>query len=250
MTRKIHVVLKKEDLVMERLAGKIAVVFDIILATSTITAALKQGAEAVIPVYDREEAVEVSSAFPSSSAVLAGEYNGKSMEGFLDPYPKELGKRIKEKTLILSTTNGTVALKKAESAKKLYAASLLNTEAVAADIVKHYQNETILLICGGSRGSFSMEDFYGAGYMVDCLLSLHSFQLTDAAKTAQLFYRSQKDHPYELLRLTRIGKILSRYSYDDELDFISQKSAFTVVPRWKDGKLIHVENQQDGQPHF
>jgi 2-phosphosulfolactate phosphatase len=248
MTRKIHVVMKKEDLEVEKLKDKIAVVFDIILATSTITAALEQGAESVIPVYDWEEAVEVSDLLPSSSAVLAGEYNGKTMEGFLYPYPKELGKEVKEKTLILSTTNGTVALKKAEPAKKLYAASLLNTEAVASDIVKHYQNETILLICGGSRGNFSMEDFYGAGYMVDCLLALSSFQLTDAAKTAQLFYQSQKDGPYELLRLTKIGKMLSRYDYHEELAFISQKSAFNVVPRWKDGKLINVENEFDGLP--
>lgn len=96
MTRKIHVVLKKEDLVMERLAGKIAVVFDIILATSTITAALEQGAEAVIPVYDREEAVEVSSAFPSSSAVLAGEYNGQ-WKGFWILIQKSWEKGLKKK---------------------------------------------------------------------------------------------------------------------------------------------------------
>ncbi|MBE3569347.1 MAG: 2-phosphosulfolactate phosphatase [Bacillales bacterium] len=246
MTRKIHVVLKKEDLETEKLGEKIAVVFDIILATSTITAALEQGAESVVPVYDWKEAAEVSSSLPLSSTVLAGEYNGKTMEGFLDPYPKELGKEVKEKTLLLSTTNGTVALKKSMSAKKLYAASLLNTKAVAVDIVKHYQNETVLLICGGSRGSFSMEDFYGAGYMVDCLLAFSSFQLTDAAKAAQLFYQSQKDHPYELLRSTRIGKILSLCHYEEELAFISQKSAFTVIPLRRDGKLINVEHKYGG----
>jgi 2-phosphosulfolactate phosphatase len=243
MTRKIHVILKKEDLEVQKLKEKIAVVFDIILATSTITAVLEQGAEAVIPVSDWVEAVKVSASLPPASFVLAGEDDGKTIEGFLEPYPKEIREEVKEKTLILSTTNGTVAARKAESAKKLYAASLLNTEAVAADIIKNYQNETILLICGGSRGDFSMEDFYGAGYMVECLLNLGSFQLTDAAKTSHLFYLSQKDRPYDLFRLTRIGDVLSRCHYDDELAFIAQKSVFTSVPRWKDGKLINVEER-------
>jgi 2-phosphosulfolactate phosphatase len=121
MTAKVHVVLKKEELIEEKLEGKIAVVFDILLATSTITTVLHEGAKAVIPVMDGKEALHTASAFSKEEIVLVGEYQGKTIEGFLDPNPSSLKESIPDKTVILSTTNGTVAIRKASEAKKVYA---------------------------------------------------------------------------------------------------------------------------------
>ena len=46
---KIHVLLKKEELDGQRLPGKIVVVLDILFATSSIVAALANGAQEVVP---------------------------------------------------------------------------------------------------------------------------------------------------------------------------------------------------------
>jgi 2-phosphosulfolactate phosphatase len=42
--------MKKEEIDGRKMQGKIAIVFDVLLATSTITMALVDGAKSVIPV--------------------------------------------------------------------------------------------------------------------------------------------------------------------------------------------------------
>ena len=46
---KIHVLTKKEELDTVRLEGKVAVVLDVLFATSTMVTALAHGASAVVP---------------------------------------------------------------------------------------------------------------------------------------------------------------------------------------------------------
>ncbi|MDA3130013.1 2-phosphosulfolactate phosphatase [Aliibacillus thermotolerans] len=62
--------------------------------------------------------------------ILVGEEQGMSIDGFMSPNPVRLKDKVANKTVILATTNGTVALKNAVSAKRLLVASLLNGGAV------------------------------------------------------------------------------------------------------------------------
>lgn len=135
---KIHLLLKKEELDQQKVKdNKIVIVFDILLATSTISSALEFGAKEVIPVLNGREAQKEVIGRQEGSYVLVGEYEGKTLDGFLSPNPLELRERISGKTVILSTTNGTVALKGASSAKTVYAASLVNNQAVASYVLNH-----------------------------------------------------------------------------------------------------------------
>ncbi|TYR78609.1 2-phosphosulfolactate phosphatase [Priestia megaterium] len=241
MINKVHVVLKKEELQEEKLDGKTAVVFDILLATSTITAVLQEGAKAVIPVMDEAEARELAKQFSPEEIALVGEYGGKTIEGFLDPNPSSLKEFIQNKTVILSTTNGTVAIRKASEAKKVYAASLLNSEVVAEMILRNNENETILLVCSGSSGQFCLEDLYGAGYFLQCLLNRAAFTLTDAARAALLFYQSYKDEAVQILGQSAVGQMLMQYGFDEEVGFVSRKSVYSIVPQVVDGTIINEE---------
>jgi 2-phosphosulfolactate phosphatase len=229
---KIHVLLKKEELEQERLdQNKIVVVFDILLATSTITTLLAHGAKEVIPVLDFEEAISEAENRNSQEILKVGEYRGKIIEGFLYPYPHMLKSKVKGKTIILSTTNGTVAIKKASRAKKVYASSLLNAKAVAGKILETYKDETILLVCAGSFGRFNVEDFYGAGYFIECLCQLKNhWDLTDAAFTAYLIYKNSMEHSSELLKKSKVGRMMVEHGYEKEIDFITQKNVYDVVP--------------------
>ena len=49
---KVHVLYRKEELDHERLEGKVAIVLDVLFATSTIITALANGATEVIPTLD------------------------------------------------------------------------------------------------------------------------------------------------------------------------------------------------------
>lgn len=73
--KKVHVILRKEDISEGKLreSSKVAVVLDILLATTTITAALSEGAAEVIPVLDVTEGMNVAAGMKPETFVLAGE---------------------------------------------------------------------------------------------------------------------------------------------------------------------------------
>ncbi len=246
MTTRIHAILTKEELDESQLNGKVVVVFDILLATSTITAILHAGAKRVIPVKNKEEALQVYET-DVQDGVLVGEYEGKTIEGFLEPNPTKLINKVKNKTVILSTTNGTVALVKSKASKRTYAASLLNSEAVAEDIAALYHDETIILVCSGSSGRFCMEDFYGVGYFISCLQNSLTVDLTDSARAAHLFYQSYSEDSYHVLSQTRVGQFLIRYGFEEELHYISRLSSMNSVPIFTNDSVVlkedsHVRN--------
>src|SRR3954462_14714023 len=86
--------------------GSVVVIIDIFRATSTITAALHNGARCVVPVASVAECIALGVNTPNS--ITAGERDGKVAEGLQHgnsplEYPSEF---IKGKTLVLTTTNG------------------------------------------------------------------------------------------------------------------------------------------------
>lgn len=224
--------MRKEEIDENQLAGKIAVVFDVLLATSTITAALYDGAKEVIPVLDGEEARTVANQKEDGSYLLVGEYEGRTIKGFYDPSPLQLKGNVGGKSMILSTTNGTVAVRKSASAKKVYMASLLNGKAVANKIAKDHRDETIVIVCSGSTGSFCVEDFYGAGYFLNCLLkeAEEEWNLTDAALAAQQFYEAKSHQCETVLEESRVGQMLARFGFTEEIRFTAQRGIFPIVP--------------------
>jgi 2-phosphosulfolactate phosphatase len=134
---KIHVLLKKEELDAQRLPGKTVVVLDILFATSSIVAALAHGAAEVIPTLDGAAAQAEAARHPAGSCVLSGELNAETLPGFVHPTPLHLlAENLAGRTLVYSTTNGTVAVAKSREADHVYAAALLNGEAVVKHIAR------------------------------------------------------------------------------------------------------------------
>lgn len=241
---KIHVLLKKEELNEQRLDQKIAVILDVLLATSTIAAVLEAGAEAVIPVLNAEEAKQKAMNFEKESFIVAGEYEGRTIAGFHPPYPTELKQKATGKIVILSTTNGTVAIRKATRAKQIYTVSLLNTAAVSKQISENCEKNTIIIVCSGSSGEFNVEDFYGAGCLIESLISQdgHHFELTDAAYAAHRFYQSYASLGEQLLKDSRIGKKLIEHGRDKELAYVAKKDLYSVVPFIKAGRIVSAND--------
>lgn len=238
---KIHLLLKKEDIDKQKMAdNKIAVVFDVLLATSTVASALEFGAKEVIPVLDGKAAELEAAGREKGSFVLVGEYQGKTIDGFLSPNPLELKEKIEGKSVILSTTNGTVALKNTADAKAVYAASLMNSNAIAKHILKDYKGETIVVVCSGSSNEFNVEDFQGAGCFIDCLIRQYSDDvfLTDSAYAAHSFYHAHNRNSDDILKASRVGRMLSKYGFEKEIEFVSQQNIFTKVPLLLDKKRI------------
>lgn len=238
--KKVHVVLSKEEIDSQKInSGKVVVVFDVLLATTTISALLHYGAKEIIPVLDATEALRMMKNFEGSSIILSGESNGKTIEGFLDPIPTRLKDSVAGKTVILSTTNGTVAIRKVTSAKIVYAASLLNSEAVAKRVVVEHLEDTVIAVCAGSGGQFCMEDFYGAGLFINELLVRNgSWKLTDSAKAALFFYQGNHNRTEELLRESRTGEMMIKGDLLADIQFASMKGTVPIVPQLENGRLV------------
>ena len=243
-TMKIHVLFKKEEIDAAQMKDdKIAIVFDILLATSTITACLEAGARQVIPVLDVAEAKVVAERFNSIDICLAGEDRGLSIPGFMDPTPLYLKEKVSDKTVVLLTTNGTIAIRKSADAHHVYISSLLNVPAVVEQVRKVHKNETIVLVCSGSQNQFCFEDFYGAGYFVSEMAKQYGeieLDMSDHALAAMVLYESAATGTTELMKQTRVGKMLTTYDYQEDLAYISQQGISTVIPKLINGTIIRT----------
>ncbi|HEU5140154.1 MAG TPA: 2-phosphosulfolactate phosphatase [Bacillales bacterium] len=240
---KIHVLMTKEEIDAEKMAGKIAVVLDVLSATSTIAAALADGAREVIPVIDRDHAFEKVGNLPKDTYVLAGESGGKAIDGFHYPDAIELRDKLPGKTLILSTTNGTVAIHGASPAKKVYVGSLLNGESVGQRVADNFREETVILVCSGSAGRFNIEDFYGAGYVIDCLLGENESQwaITDAARAALYLFRKYRNHGEDILMASRVGTKLAQFGFEEKVKLAAKQGVLPVIPIVHKEKIIREE---------
>jgi 2-phosphosulfolactate phosphatase len=236
---KVHVIYRKEDLDHERLEGKVAIVLDVLFATSTIITALANGATEVIPTLDEAGARAEAQKHPEGSYVLAGELYAETLPGFASPTPLALlEQNIAGRKLIYSTTNGTVALRQSSRADHVYAGALLNGEAVVNRVLDRHPGKTILIVCSGSMGMVNLEDLYGAGYFID-LLSRgldENNDFSDAALAVRSLYRSE-DAADCLLR-ARVGRLMVERNLIPEVQFAARLSAFDAVPVLEGGRLL------------
>lgn len=239
--------MTKEEMDPEKISGKIAVVLDVLLATSTVAATLADGAAEVIPAIDSDQALQKAKTQQEGRYVLAGENCGRAIDGFLYPDALGLKDKIPGKTLILSTTNGTVAVHRASAAKRVYVASLLNGEAVGRKVAETYPAETIILVCSGSAGRFNMEDFYGAGYVIDCMLNNNEnrWEITDAARTALYFYRMYRDSGEKILADSRVGNKLVQLGFEDKIRYVARQGVLSVIPILQGESIIREEDLKD-----
>jgi 2-phosphosulfolactate phosphatase len=239
LAHKVHVLGRKEELDSVRVPGKVAIVLDVLFATSTVVTALAHGATAVIPALDEAAARDAGARHPPGSFVLAGELYAETLPGFAPPTPLALVEHgVGGKTVVYSTTNGTVALQGAAPAADVYAAALLNGRAVIDHVLAAHRDRTILIVCSGSMGNLNLEDCYGAGYLVDLLAERlgERTDFSDAARVARALYRS--GDPYPMLRECRVGRMMAERGLEHEIEFAARRSTLQVVPRLEDGRLV------------
>ena len=237
LNHKIHVLFRRQDLDMVKLEGKTVIVLDILFATSTMIAALADGAAEVLPAMNEEHAREKAKLLESGRFVLAGELFADIIEGFAPPTPMALmAHDLRGRSVIYATTNGTVALNDSAGAAHVYAGALLNAGAVVNHIARHHADTTILVVCSGSMGNPNLEDMYGAGYFVDLIArQLGAHDLSDAAWAARALYKSE---PAEsLLMRCRVGQMMQARGLTEEVRFAARESVMEVVPKLVDGRL-------------
>jgi 2-phosphosulfolactate phosphatase len=200
----------------EVLEAPVAVVVDVLRATSTIAQALASGYRRVYCCREVEEALALRETL--GEGLLGGERNAVRIEGFdLGASPREVLEPRGE-TLIYSTTNGTRAVLAAAAAcGEVLLGSLLNLNAVAAAV-----REDCVIVCAGFQGRFALDDAYCAGRIVGLL----GGEVTDAAKAAQVLACS---FPTAWDGLT--ARTYGPPGLEEDIRFCAQENVVDVVPR-------------------
>ena len=162
----LHTSLSPALLHLYDLSNSVVVIIDVFRATSTIASALYNGAKCVIPVDSVFKAIDISKRI---GGIAAGERDGIIAEGLQHgnspmEYPRTF---IENKTLVLTTTNGTRLLQMAldNNADTIIAGSFPNLSAVCDFLLNEKKN--VVLGCAGWKDRFNLEDTLFAGAVIN-----------------------------------------------------------------------------------
>lgn len=235
-----------QTLAKRDLSKTTAVVFDVLRATSTMVTALGNGAKAMIPVEEIEDALRLQAARPD--ILLAGERggwrirpNGPNAVAFdFGNSPREFTKEaVAGQTIAITTTNGTRALLAGRAAATVLIGSFRNFSATR-DRLASLAPPEVLLICGGTYNEAAYEDVLCAGAMIDAL----SFDdLADSALLARNAYRLEKDDVVAALAGSRNGRrLLEQPDLRDDVAFCARLDAVALVAGLeKDGTVKAID---------
>ena len=140
------------------------------------------------------------------------------------------------KTIIMTTTNGTVAIKATEGAYRTLIGSFLNAKAVCQRAKEHAKD--ILIVCAGTDGLFSLEDTLCAGLLVHLLKTEDEIQMTDSAQGALLMYTEAKDKLLETAARSRNGKRLFDLNRMDDIKYCFGIDTLHIIPQYSEGKIV------------
>jgi 2-phosphosulfolactate phosphatase len=212
------------------LTGGLAVIIDVLRATTTIIHALAAGCCAVRPCAEVEEARALAGSLRAGRALLGGERGGVPPEGFdLGNSPREYTcKACKGTTLVLTTTNGTRALLRAAEAERVLVAGFVNYSAVCEQL--RQESRPIHIVCAGTEGGITLEDTLLAGALVDFLSETFEVRLNDSARLAWDCFENHGRVLLGALQVSQGGANLRQLGYDEDIKAAAQVDVFHIVP--------------------
>mgnify|MGYP005838060653 CR=1 FL=1 len=219
-------------------SDSIAVIVDTLRATSAICSAFANGAEKLIPVATVEQAREMK----SQGFVVAAERDGYVLD-FADfgnsPF-NFTEERVKGKTIVYSTTNGTRTIEMASSCHEVVIGSFLNISILSEWLIT--QNRDIVILCAGWKNKVNIEDSFYAGALCSRLLDNSSFiSNCDSARICMDMWSIGKDNPVAYIDKAAQRTRLKEKGLDDCIPFCHKPDSTDVIPAYKNGEIIKLE---------
>ena len=191
------------------------VVIDVVRATTTILEALASGARTIFPTESTEEAVKLAASLGREDTILCGERRGAKIDGFdLGNSPREYLPHVVEgKKLVMSTTNGTRALRAAQEGGRVVLCAFTNLAAVARHVS---EDDHVVILCAGPKSSATSSPSQGA--------------LASVRKPSE-----------GLLRLTAAGISVIEIGLGDDLQLCSEVDRHDIVAEMSDQAITRTE---------
>lgn len=222
------------------LQDRTVLVIDVLRSSTSICAALSSGARGIIPTAEPGESAELRSKLGADNVVLAGEREGVKIENFQHGNsPTEFTPEVvKDKNVILCTTNGTGIFGKADAAAHVISGGLVNITLVCAAIAKW--GKDLVIVCSGRQGGFSIEDTLCGGMVIDKLNKEHGcgVLLDDAASLAQLLFREMGASLGQAVAEGEHGRFLASIGLAGDIEICTAIDSIPVLPVLQDGRLV------------
>ena len=242
---KISVYFTPLGLTPAAISGKPVIVLDVLRATTTIVAALANGAKAVVPTASSDEALNVAPNFEKKERLLAGERRCLRIPGFdLGNSPLDMtADAVGGKTIILSTTNGTPALAAAESGRPVIVGAVTNFSAAARAAREAAEEpDALAIICSGKEKLFALEDAYVAGRFVQAALKgkargKSAHELNDGAIASLDLVRQYGTDWKEPLMASAAARDLLALKFKTDVLAAAEPDRYDIVPIYKDRRI-------------
>ncbi len=240
---RIDVVFGGAALTPSEVSGRVVAVIDVLRASTSIAAALANGARAVVPLETSDEVVTRSKALERADVLLAGERRMRPIPGFdLGNSPGEYKRAVVEgKTILLTTTNGTAAIAATAGARDVVIASYVNYTAVLTMLRTALRGGAdITLVCAGRERQFALEDAGCAGrYVSNVSKRLIGLTMNDAAQTCALIDR-RYDQIVRLFEASEHGRALRDAGFEDDLTACAEVDSYPVIPLYQDRQITKL----------
>jgi len=233
----LHTSLSPSLLHLYDLSNSVVVIIDVFRATSTIAAALYNGARCVIPVDSVPRAIEIAK---NIDGIAAGERDGKVAEGLEHgnsplEYHREF---IENKTLVLTTTNGTRLLHMAldKGAGTIISGAFPNLSSVCKFLIDEKKN--VVLGCAGWKDRFNLEDTLFAGAVIS-EVKKHFTIHCDSSLMAEMMYEKNKKNLVAFApKMTHYHRLVERFGLIEDIKYCLTKDVADILPVYVDGKLV------------
>lgn len=234
----LHTCLSPTLLNLYDVSSSIVVIIDVLRATSTIATALANGAKSIIPVDSVHECIRIGK---EMACITAGERDGKIAEGLAygnSPfeYPETF---VKDKTLVLTTTNGTKLLHMAlkNNAKAIVTASFPNLSATCDYLIQQKQN--VILGCAAWKDRINIEDTLFAGAVVSKIKQHFSINC-DSTQIAETLYNNASADLFEFMKQKNASHYqrLAGYGLEKDIKYCLTADVANVLCVYKEGSLI------------
>jgi 2-phosphosulfolactate phosphatase len=222
---------------------EIIVVIDVLRATSAITTALHFGVDQIIPLQTLEEAIDSR----DRGIITAAEREGQVVEGF------EFGnspiafmqKKLIGKTVALTTTNGTKAIRIAQNRPYVVMGCLNNLDILCHWLISMKKN--VLLLASGWKEKYNLEDTICGGAIADALLENGNFACQeDSTISAKFIYRSARENLWSFLKASSHRRRLKKLNIQEDVRYCLKPNTVHCIPILRDGVIVKLPYHVDG----
>ncbi len=241
---KIDLFLSPSEIQPDKIKDRLAIIIDVLRASTSMIMALSNGCEGIISVSDIDQAKRVAQKFPPETVLLGGERNEMLIPGFdLSNSPLEYSSdRVKDKRIIFTSSNGSRLFNYVQKAQKTVVAGFVNMTVVSKFIVENKLD--VAFLCAGKNGQFGLEDAVCGGMIINKLKN-NKLILNDGAVAAQILYQFYANDIVNMLYQASHGIRLVEIGHEEDLVICGQIDSLETIPILHKNEIVSLNKSKN-----